>query len=134
MKYSIENITKEDIAIATKYNSTYKELVSAYDLVEIIGNDPIMNNKACIALVAYKLGQIQGKREERARRREKQYMNNRKVLEEQRKLLAEIDNLAANRKANNMTKCTELENEFYKLLKALNDKSSNRGIHGKDTN
>lgn len=133
MKYSIENITKEDIAIATKYNATYKELVSAYDLVEIIENDP-MYNKACIALFAYKLGQMQGKREERARKREKQYMENRKVLEEQRKLLAEIDNLAANRKANNMAKCTELENEFYKLLKALNDKSSNRGIYGKDTN
>jgi len=72
-------------------------------------------------LCVFKLGVMQGKREERSRRRGKQYTEIRKVLEEQRKLLDEIDNLVINRKANNPAKCTELECEFYKLLNTLND-------------
>lgn len=135
MKYNIENVTEEDIAIATKVKVTFGELKSTYDLVKIIKNkaftsdDPIWE-KICMVSYAYKLGQMQGKREERARRRKKQYIDNRKVLEEQRKLLAEIDNLAANRKVNNMAKCAELENEFYKLLKTLKDKTISGGLNG----
>lgn len=74
MKYSIENVTKEDITIATKYNATFGELRSTVDFVERLENevftssDP-MWNKMCMVLYAYKLGVMQGKREERARRK-----------------------------------------------------------------
>lgn len=76
MKYNIENATKEDIAIVAKYNATFGELRSTVDFVERIekevftSNDQ-MWNKMCMVLYAYKLGVMQGKREERARRRSK---------------------------------------------------------------
>lgn len=73
MRYSIENATKEDIEIVTKYNATFGELRSAVDFVERIENQVFTSNdeiwnKMCMVLYAYKLGQMQGKREERARK------------------------------------------------------------------
>lgn len=73
MKYSIENITREDINIIKKYDATYNEGISAIDFVEVIENEIIKCNnpsweKMYIALYAYKLGVMHGKREERARR------------------------------------------------------------------
>lgn len=73
MRYSIENATKEDIEIVAKYNATFRELRSTVDFVERIENqvftsDDEIWNKMCMVLYAYKLGQMQGKREERARR------------------------------------------------------------------
>lgn len=74
MKYSMENATREDINIATKYNATFDELTGAFDFVEKIENevftskDPVWN-KMCMVLYAYKLGLMHGKREERLRKK-----------------------------------------------------------------
>lgn len=72
MKYSIENITREDINITSKYNATYEELMSAFDLAGIMENEIIQCNeptwrKMCMVLYSYKLGVMHGKREERSR-------------------------------------------------------------------
>lgn len=74
MNNSIKNITREDINITSKYNATYEELTSAFDLVEIMENEIIQCNeptwrKMCIALYSYKLGVMHGKREEREKRK-----------------------------------------------------------------
>ena len=74
MKNSIENITREDINIIKKYDATYSEGLSAIDFVEIIENEIIKCDeptweKMYIALYAYKLGEMYGKREERAKRK-----------------------------------------------------------------
>ena len=74
MKYSIENATKEDIEILAKYDATFEELISARNSLERIENEVFtsnneMWNKVNLVLYAYKLGQMQGKREERTRRK-----------------------------------------------------------------
>ncbi|MDU1033995.1 hypothetical protein [Clostridium sp.] len=74
MKYSIENATKEDIEILAKYDATFEELISARNFLERIENEVFtsnneMWNKVNLVLYAYKLGQMQGKREERTRRK-----------------------------------------------------------------
>jgi len=73
MGYNIENVTKEDIEILTKYDATFEELISARNFSERIENEVFtsnneMWNKINLVLYAYKLGQMQGKREERARK------------------------------------------------------------------
>lgn len=82
MKNSIENITREDVLAAIKYNATFGELESIFDLVKIIENESmkcsdLIWQKMCVALYAYKLGEMQGKREERMKK--KQYKRNRGI-------------------------------------------------------
>lgn len=73
MKNSINNITKEDIIAVIKYNATFGELTSIVEVAEEIEKrcfsckDPIWD-KMCMGLYFYKLGEMQGKREERSRR------------------------------------------------------------------
>lgn len=74
MKYNLENITKEDIEKVIKHNATFEELESVFDFIEKIENEAYISNvptwkKMCIALYGYKLGEMQGKRQERARRK-----------------------------------------------------------------
>lgn len=74
MKYSIKNTTREDINIIAKYDASYEDGIKAFDLVEIIESetfkcDNLSWEKMCIALYAYKLGVMHGKREERTRKR-----------------------------------------------------------------
>lgn len=73
MGYNIENVTKEDIEILAKYDATFEELISARNFLERIENEVLtsnneMWNKVNLVLYAYKLGQMQGKRKERARK------------------------------------------------------------------
>lgn len=74
MEKTIKNISKEDIITTIKYKATFEELQSVFELVEEIEKevfpckDPIYA-KMCIGLYFYKLGEMQGKREERARRK-----------------------------------------------------------------
>ncbi len=73
MLYNIENVTKEDIEILAKYDANFEELISAGNFAERIENEVFtsnneMWNKINLVLYAYKLGQMQGKREERARK------------------------------------------------------------------
>ena len=75
MEFNIENITDEDIKKVMNYNATYEELMKAHDLVtgkldKFKCNEPIWRNM-CMVLYAYKLGEMQGKRTERARRKNK---------------------------------------------------------------
>lgn len=81
MKYNLENITKEDIEKVIKHNATFEELESVFDFIEKIENEACISNeptwdKMCIALYGYKLGEMQGKREERARRKKGGLVNN----------------------------------------------------------
>lgn len=74
MRYSIENVTKEDIEILAKYEATFEECRGSIDFCRRVENEVFpsndeMWNRMCMVLYAYKLGQIQGKREERERRR-----------------------------------------------------------------
>lgn len=73
MGYNIENVTKEDIEILTKYDATFEELISARNFskrieYEVFTSNNEMWNKINLVLYSYKLGQMQGKREERARK------------------------------------------------------------------
>ena len=73
MGYNIENVTKEDIEILAKYDATFEELISARNFLERIENEVFtsnneMWNKVNLVLYAYKLGQMQGKRIQRARK------------------------------------------------------------------
>ena len=65
-------ITDKDINIVKNYNTTLKELSKARELITNLEPEYELNSevweKACILLYAYKLGEMQGKREERARR------------------------------------------------------------------
>ena len=76
MEFNIEKITDKDIEKVMNYNATYGELMKAHDLVtgklenKFKCNDPIWENM-CMVLYAYKLGEMQGKRTERARRKNK---------------------------------------------------------------
>lgn len=75
MNNNIKNITREDINIIKEYNSTYEDGLKAFDLVEIIETETIKCEnlsleKMYIALYAYKLGVMHGKREERAKRKQ----------------------------------------------------------------
>lgn len=77
MKYNLENITKEDIEKVIKHNATFEELESVFDFIEKIENEAYISNvptwkKMCIALYGYKLGEMQGKRQERARRKKEE--------------------------------------------------------------
>lgn len=72
MKFNIEDITDKDIDIAMNFNATWGEVTKALDLVEKIKpkfdcNDETWR-KMCMILYAYKLGEMQGKREERAKK------------------------------------------------------------------
>lgn len=74
MKYNIENVKEEDIRSAIKYNASFNEIKAAVKVIEIIENESfptndLMWNKNDICLCAYHLGVMQGKREERARRK-----------------------------------------------------------------
>lgn len=74
MKYNIENVKEEDIVAAIKYNGTFREIQRTVEIIKRIeseaypSKDP-MWNKANICLYVYQLGAMQGKREERARRK-----------------------------------------------------------------
>lgn len=73
MGYNIENVTKEDIEILTKYDATFEELISARNFskrieYEVFTSNNEMWNKINLVLYSYKLGQMQDKREERARK------------------------------------------------------------------
>ena len=74
-EFSMKNITEEDINIAIKYNATYEELTIAHDVIieKIKSKFPSYNSSTWFemltVIIAYKLGQMQGKREERAKRR-----------------------------------------------------------------
>lgn len=65
-------ITDKDINIVKHYNSTFKELSKARELITNLEPEYELNSevweKTCLILYAYKLGIMQGKREERARR------------------------------------------------------------------
>lgn len=71
---NIENVTEEDIITIIKYNATFGELTSIFEIAEKIkkrsfqSKDP-MWEKMCMGLYFYKLGEIQGKRKERVRRK-----------------------------------------------------------------
>ena len=73
MKFNIESTTQKDIEIAIKYNATYDELIKSADIAMKIektvfkSRDPLWN-KICMFLYSYKLGEMQGKREERAKK------------------------------------------------------------------
>ena len=74
MGYNIKNITDEDIRKVLNCEFTVEELSKAFDLAtekletKIKGNNPLWD-KMCITLYAYKLGEMQGKRAERAKKR-----------------------------------------------------------------
>lgn len=77
MKFNIETITNEDVEIAMNYNATFGECSKTIDLVNKIRpkfdcSDPTWD-KMCLALYAYKLGEMQGKRAERARHKNNTY-------------------------------------------------------------
>lgn len=73
MEYNLENITKDDIEKVIKYNATFGELTSIKAVAEEIEKrtlsckDP-MWAKMILGLYFYKLGEMQGKRKDRARR------------------------------------------------------------------
>ena len=73
MKLNIETITSKDINIVKNYNATYEEVEKAIDLIDYLKPKYRCNEelweKMSIILYAYKLGEMQGKRYERAKRR-----------------------------------------------------------------
>ena len=73
MEYNIETV-KEDIRSVIKYNAKFDEVKAAIEVVKTIENETFPTNdliwsKMEICLYAYKLGEMQGKRKERARRK-----------------------------------------------------------------
>ncbi|WP_394875191.1 hypothetical protein [Clostridium neonatale] len=77
MKFNIEDITDKDVDIAMNFKSTYGELVKAHDLAEKLKsrfdcNDEVWR-KICMILYAYKLGEMQGTRNERAKNKRRAY-------------------------------------------------------------
>ena len=78
-KLSFKSINYGDIEnIVKNYDLTFGELTGAIDLMDIIkkfnkfDNGDLKWNTACAMAFAFKLGETQGKREERARRRKSQ--------------------------------------------------------------
>lgn len=72
MEYNIETV-KEDIRSVIKYNAKFDEVKAAIEVVKTIENafptNDLIWSKMEICLYAYKLGEMQGKRKERARRK-----------------------------------------------------------------
>lgn len=129
MKYNIENITREDIKITSKYNATYEELMSAFDLAEIMENEIIQCNepmwrKMCMVLYAYKLGVMHGKREER--RRERKATEQVKISEKDK--VKEIEDI--NKVLNNPdVKVEDIRKIKYLILGCLNSlNKKNKGL------
>ncbi|NFG22409.1 hypothetical protein FDF11_01755 [Clostridium botulinum] len=78
MKFNIKNITDNDIEKIMRYNATFGKFINMMDLAEKLKprfdcNDEVWQ-KMCMILYAYKLGEMQGKREERLKRKGKSYI------------------------------------------------------------
>lgn len=75
MESNIEKITDKDINIVRKYSAEFGEMSKAIDLIESLKPKYECEDelwvKMSMILYAYKLGEMQGKREERARRKVK---------------------------------------------------------------
>lgn len=78
-KKIIKNITLGDVkTIVENYDLTFAELTGSVELIDIIkrfnkfDNGDTKWNTACAMAFAFKLGEVYGKREERARRRKSQ--------------------------------------------------------------
>ena len=74
MKFVIDNkITEADIDVVMNYNTIFGEDIDALELSSKIEEKFNCSNeqwnKICIALFAYKLGEMQGKRQERAKKK-----------------------------------------------------------------
>lgn len=73
MELNINKITEKDINIVKKYNAKFGEISKAIDLMENLKpkyecNDELFQKMSMI-LYAYKLGEMNGKRQERARKK-----------------------------------------------------------------
>lgn len=73
MEFNIENVTKGDINVIMKYDAKIGEMSKArsmiIDLEKTYDDTNAEWTKMCMMLFAYKLGEMQGKRQERARKR-----------------------------------------------------------------
>lgn len=86
-KYSIESITDEDIKNVWHYNSTYSDLIKAQELTKKIKNkldvdEPMWCNMVSMVM-AYKLGEMQGKRQERAKKGNNYMLDSEKIFYKQ---------------------------------------------------
>ncbi len=78
MNFNIKNITDNDIEKIMRYDATFGEFINMMDLVKKLqmkfSCDNEHWNKMCMVLYTYKLGVMQGKREERLKRKGKSYI------------------------------------------------------------
>lgn len=72
MKYNIKTITDKDIEVVMNYNAEFGEITKAIDLIKCLkpkyGCNDELWEKMSLVLYAYKLGEMQGKRAERAKK------------------------------------------------------------------
>ena len=69
----VKNVTKGDINVIMKYDAKIGEMSKARNMIRDLEKTYDSQNsectKMCMMLFAYKLGEMQGKRQERARKR-----------------------------------------------------------------